>query len=164
MMVNLVLYPAEVLRQRALDVEGFNAELREILQAMVHVMAENKGVGLAAPQVGISRRFFVVRLEDEEPLFFVNPVVLSLSPETAVYEEGCLSLPGIWAKVRRPAALSLRAWDAKGKAFELEADGFLARVIQHELDHLDGVLFPDRLSPGRCQALFEEYERLRSHR
>lgn len=160
--MNLVYYPHEVLRATAEPVGGITAELRDILHEMVEIMERNRGVGLAAPQVGLAQRFFVVKLEDQEPLFFINPELTATSHETTVYEEGCLSLPGIWAEVRRPAAIGIQALNLRGRPFRIDADGFLARVIQHELDHLNGVLFTDHLSEARRNQLLELYRKKRS--
>lgn len=135
----------DVLRQKAASVADIDDKLSHIIEAMFDVMNASRGVGLAAPQVGISQRFFICHAPDDEPRIFINPEIIATSPELSAYEEGCLSIPGIYADVVRPAKVEVQAWDLRGRPFKLEADGFLARVIQHEYDHLNGVLFLDRL-------------------
>lgn len=159
--MDLVFYPHEVLRQRATPVESVTPEIRDALREMVPLMERSRGVGLAAPQVGLSQRFFVVKLQDD-PLYFINPELVATSHETGVYEEGCLSLPGIWAEVVRPLAVTIQAINLKGRPFQLKADGFLARVIQHELDHLNGVLFTDRLDEPLRSQILELYMKKRA--
>ncbi len=159
--MDLVFYPHEVLRQRATPVESVTPEIRDALREMIPLMERSRGVGLAAPQVGLSQRFFVVKLQDD-PLYFINPELVATSHETGVYEEGCLSLPGIWAEVVRPLAVTIQAINLKGRPFQLKADGFLARVIQHELDHLNGVLFTDRLDEPLRSQILELYMKKRA--
>ena len=142
------IFPDPVLRDRSAAVDEFDDELRRLVDDMVETMHAAPGVGLAAPQVGVGRRVMVVDLsvgEDPEQLrVFVNPeIVEEIGTVTDV--EGCLSIPGLSEKVERPQAIRVRARDAAGEPFELEADGWLARAICHETDHLDGVLFVDRL-------------------
>jgi peptide deformylase len=159
--MELVYYPHDILRQTTQPVDSISSELKDFLKEMVQIMDKNRGVGLAAPQVGNSQRFFVAKLQNEEPIFFINPEVLYTSLEKNIYEEGCLSLPGVWAEVKRPAAITIQALNLKGKVFRLEADGFLARVIQHELDHLNGILFFDHLSEKKRELLLEAYQKVR---
>ena len=101
-------------------------------------MKQGKGVGLAAPQVGIPRRFFVMQIDGDKQRVFVNPEIVETSMELDSFEEGCLSIPGVYADLDRPAEIRVQAWNERGRRFTLGADGFLARVIQHELDHLNG--------------------------
>jgi len=151
----LVHYPAPVLRRPAEPVTVFDDELRRFCERMFEVMAEEKGVGLAAPQVGVSRRIFVtdhVRKKDEgpaQPRIWINPAIEA--PEgTTVYEEGCLSFPGIYAKVKRHDRFTIRWQDVHGQQqverLDVSAGQFLGIVVQHELDHLDGTVFVDHLS------------------
>jgi peptide deformylase len=115
---------------------------------MLELMHEEEGAGLAAPQVGLSWRMFVTKADDRRPdLVYVNPALGELDLEIAVREEGCLSLPGITAEVRRPATATMTALDLQGSEFTLRDDGLLARVWQHEVDHLDGVLIIDKMTP-----------------
>ena len=134
-----------VLKSRAVEVEGFDEALRAEIDRMGLLMEDAIGVGLAANQVGLLRRFFVYRVSDEGPLqALVNPVIDWSSDEEETFEEGCLSLPQVVVEVTRPAQIRVSAQDGFGEPLKLEVDGLEARVIQHELDHLDGVLIIDR--------------------
>ena len=134
-----------VLKSRAVEVEGFDEALRAEIDRMGLLMEDAIGVGLAANQVGLLRRFFVYRVSDEGPLqALVNPVIDWSSDEEETFEEGCLSLPQVVVEVTRPAQIRVSAQDRFGEPLKLEVDGLEARVIQHELDHLDGVLIIDR--------------------
>lgn len=137
----------DVLRQKCVSVESneINDELRATLNEMFETMISADGVGLAAPQVGISKRFFVVISDDNVRRVFINPEIIKTSAENSEYEEGCLSLPGVSEKIVRPVKISVSAIDENGKRFVLDdADGLLARIIQHENDHLNGILYIDR--------------------
>ncbi len=139
---------ASVLRRPAdpLDVAAFDpADLRALIQAMFELQYGHAGVGLAAPQVGLSLRLAVIDDRDGAPLALINPERLDASDELTVVAEGCLSIPGWRGPVERPAAIRVRNHTVAGEPYELEAEGYLARVIQHEMDHLDGVLYTDRL-------------------
>ena len=142
------LYPDPILRVKCPPVERFDEELRNLAADMVETMHAAPGVGLAAPQVGVELRLAVVDLsvgkDPEELLVLVNPEVLD-EEGRAIETEGCLSIPDLTDKVERPEGIRLRALDLAGQPFELEADDWLARAILHEIDHLDGVLFVDRL-------------------
>lgn len=139
----------DVLRQKAVPVEPeeINDELRQFINDMFDTMDEAEGVGLAAPQVGVSKRFFVITADDDVRRVFINPQIIYTSNELCDYDEGCLSLPGFDEKITRPARVTVSALDENGKAFTLEADGLLARCIQHENDHLDGIVYIDRGDP-----------------
>ena len=126
---------------------------------MVETMREAKGIGLAGPQVGRMERLFVVQVPDDEPRVFINPRIVAASPEEGPYEEGCLSIPGVYADVQRPLAITVEAWDQHAKPLRLDADGILARVILHEYDHLNGVLFIDHLSQRRRERLLKNYRK-----
>ncbi len=160
------IYPDEVLKRRAEEVEEFNSELKELVNDMFETMYERGGVGLAANQIGVLKRVFVIDLnsgkerQGEEKLVFVNPEILDSEGEI-VHEEGCLSLPGLYKKVKRAAKVKVKAFDLEGKEFELECEGLLARAIQHELDHLNGILFIDRLSPLQKRLALEKFKKLR---
>jgi peptide deformylase len=146
-------YGDPVLRMRAEEVEAFDAELRKVSERMIDLMRDAEGVGLAATQVGILRRFFVFTLEGEERIL-VNPVVTTLGDETGVDSEGCLSLGPVRVPVERSEKVRVEAKDVSGKPVALELEGYPARVVQHELDHLDGVLMLDRTDPAsRREAL-----------
>ncbi len=158
-MLDIYTLGEQVLRNKAEPVLKFDSKLVETLESMVVTMHRARGIGLAAPQVGISQRFFVVQLENEKPLYFINPEIISTSSEKILYEEGCLSIPGVYAEIERSSALVVQALNEKGKRFTLEASGLLARVIFHENDHLDGVLFIDKLIPSVRKKLIEQYEK-----
>ncbi|MGQ0612734.1 MAG: peptide deformylase [Planctomycetaceae bacterium] len=145
--MRIVFYPDPVLKRRAEALEPGAEEPAALALEMVRVMREAKGVGLAAPQVGRSVRLFVASEtgEEQDALICINPEIVTSGPLVA-FEEGCLSLPGLLAEVQRPQRARLRAFDAEGRPFERETEGLLARIFQHEMDHLDGILFIDRIS------------------
>jgi peptide deformylase len=151
----------DTLRQKAAPVTKFDARLAETAEAMVKALHEGKGVGLAGPQVGLLKRIFVVHVDGDVPRVFINPSIIETSPETVKYEEGCLSVPGVWADVIRPKTLKVQAWNERGRPFTLEAGGILARVILHEYDHLEGVLFIDRLSEPKRNRIITKLEKAR---
>jgi peptide deformylase len=128
---------------------------------MFSAMDNGKGVGLAAPQVGRPERFFVIKTDDGKPRVFINPEITRTSEDLVDYEEGCLSIPGVWANVKRPRLVTVQAYNEKGRPFVLDADGLLARVIQHENDHLNGKLFIDHLGDFKRHRILSQYEKLR---
>lgn len=139
----IVKYPDPILREKAAPVHRINERLLNLLDDMAETMYKAEGVGLAAPQVGISKRVFVVDVGDEHGLLeFINPEIIAREGEQ-IGPEGCLSIPGISGDVRRAQKVKVRALNRNGETFELEAEDYLARAIQHELDHLNGVLFID---------------------
>jgi peptide deformylase len=134
-----------VLKSRALPVERFDAALREEIGRMAAIMRDGLGIGLAATQLGVMHRVLVYRIGEDAPLAaLVNPEIEWSSREAEIVEEGCLSLPGVHVDVERPLHVRVRARDQDGEEIEIEASGLEARVIQHEVDHLDGVLMLDR--------------------
>jgi peptide deformylase len=151
-----------VLREHADRVEAVDAEVRTLIRDMFDTMYESDGVGLAAPQVGILHRVIVVdpRDPDVEPLALVNPEIVTASDETEKGEEGCLSIPGLRDVVERPATAVIRGLDVDGNEVVVEADQLLARVLLHEIDHLDGVLFLDRVSPLKRKMLLKKWQKL----
>lgn len=159
--LKLALYPDAVLRAKAEPVSEFDERLAGIAQRMIAIMREEDGIGLAAPQAGVSIRMFVcdvpahpddqpvdngVRLATDGPLVFVNPVIDNASDSRTSLEEGCLSLPDIRGDVIRPEVVTMTAQDLQGESFTIKAGGLLAKCLQHELDHLDGVLIIDKMS------------------
>jgi peptide deformylase len=148
--LHILVAPHPSLKSRARPVTPADAEtVRALVPKMLATMYDAPGIGLAAPQVGVALRLAVVDLMRDNkpaPMVLVNPAIVASSPETAVREEGCLSLPGQYADVERPAAVTVRYQDEAGATHEVTADGLLAACLQHELDHLDGVLFVDHLS------------------
>ncbi len=146
--LEVYLYGSEILRGHSAPVEDFDDRLRELYNGMVQAMTREDGVGLAAPQVGLSQRFLIARDERggwPSILPMVNPEILFRSEERCGLSEGCLSLPGITADVQRPVRIRVRYQDLEGQECELEADDWLARIVQHEIDHLEGILFVDHL-------------------
>jgi peptide deformylase len=140
----------KVLKQKSAPVERVDDELRALMDDMLETMYAAPGIGLAAIQVGVARRVIVMDLSrgetPKEPRFFVNPEIVWTSEEQAPYEEGCLSVPEIYEEVERPTKVRVRYLDYHGEAVEEEAEGLFATCIQHEIDHLEGVLFIDYLS------------------
>ena len=146
----IVIEPDPILRKKSEPLEKVDDEIRELLDDMLETMYAAPGIGLAAVQVGILKRIIVIDIskdkEKKSPLFLINPEIISKSKKTSVYEEGCLSLPGHFAEIERPAECQIKFVDYNGKEKELMANGLLATCIQHEVDHLNGVLFIDYLS------------------
>jgi len=146
----IITAPDPRLKQIAQPVEKVDAEVRKLMDDMLETMYAAPGIGLAAIQVGVPRRVIVMDLhrpdEPKAPRYFVNPEILWASEETAPYEEGCLSVPEIYDEVERPAQVKLRYLNYAGETVEEDAEGLFAVCIQHEMDHLDGVLFIDHLS------------------
>lgn len=141
----------EILRKKSREVEQVDDRIRDLLDDMVDTMHKYNGVGLSAVQVGILKRLVVIDLyDDKDPIKLVNPVILKTKGEQEV-EEGCLSFPNKYAKMIRPAEVVAEALDENGKKIKIKAKGLLAQAICHELDHLDGVLFVDKMIPGTLQ-------------
>ena len=160
----ILLLGEEALRDPGVEVEAFDDELRVLVQDMLETMYFAEGIGLAAPQIGVSLRVCVLDLRDEDNpeggcWVLVNPVILEASDEEDKSTEGCLSIPDMEEVVTRPAHVTVRAFDAEGQAVEVEADGLLARALQHEIDHLDGVLFIDRLTTYKRRALLKKWKK-----
>ena len=148
-----------LLRKKAEPVKPINAEIVKIAEEMIETMRQSKGVGLAAPQVGLMKRIFVIHIEGDIPRIFINPSIVATSQETVKQEEGCLSLPVVWADVVRPEAVRVQALNEKGRPFTIETSGVLARVILHEYDHLEGVLFIYRLSEVKRNKILAKLEK-----
>jgi peptide deformylase len=157
--MEILVFGHPALREKAKPVENIDGELKETIEKMANIMYKAKGIGLAANQVGILKRFFIMDIsqrEGERKLeVYINPEILSAEGET-IYEEGCLSIPGYYAPVKRYAKLFIRAYDINGNPFERELEGIAAIAFQHENDHLDGILFVDRLSTLKKQ-LFKKW-------
>ncbi|HOC81851.1 MAG: Peptide deformylase 2 [Synergistetes bacterium ADurb.Bin155] len=150
-------YPEQVLRKGSQDVTDFGEDLQSLLRDMWETMVSNDGVGLAAPQIGVSLRVAVIGWRDRR-IVLVNPVVIEQEGEEEL-EEGCLSAPGFYEKVTRPARVVVEAQDEHGEPIRLEEEGFLARVLMHEIDHLEGKLFLDRLSPLKRRYLKKKLQK-----
>lgn len=133
----------KTLKQKSLPVKHIDAGVRSLIREMKEVIKQNNGVGLAAIQVGEPTRIIICEIDDKF-YTFINPEIIKSFPETSVMEEGCLSLPNIYGQVERSKKITLRAIDFNGKKIKMKAFGLLARVIQHEIDHIDGILFIDK--------------------
>ena len=146
----IVIEPDPILRKKSSLIENVDDQVRRLMDDMLLTMYEAPGIGLAAVQVGILRRVIVIDISKDDqkkkPMFFVNPKITHKSKKTSVYEEGCLSLPGHFAEIERPSECHVNYIDYNGREKELKADGLLATCLQHEIDHLNGILFIDYLS------------------
>lgn len=164
-MAKIVRMGDPVLRTVARPVDEFDGELREEISWMGQLMHDALGVGLAAPQVGISHRLFVYRVEPDSPIVAViNPELEWTGDDTELGEEGCLSIPGIQVDVERPVHVRVGGLDANGDVVHIEAEGLEARVIQHEMDHLDGVLILDRTSKDERKAAMRKLREMERSR
>ena len=147
---NIVIEPDPILRKKSDILEKVDDELRILLDDMLETMYSAPGIGLAAVQIGILKRLIVIDIskdkEKKNPIFLINPEIISKSKNTSIYEEGCLSLPGHFAEIERPEECQIKYIDYEGKKNEMKANGLLATCIQHEIDHLNGILFIDYLS------------------
>ncbi|MDR2363291.1 MAG: peptide deformylase [Spirochaetaceae bacterium] len=157
--MEILILGNELLRQKAAPIKNISGDYKKIATEMVDALHRGKGVGLAGPQVGLMERIFVIHIEGDVPRVFINPSIIGTSQDMVKYEEGCLSLPGIWADVRRPSSVRVQAWNEKGRPFTLDAGGILARVIQHEYDHLEGVLFIDRLPEPKRNRVLDKFKK-----
>ncbi len=144
MLLEITKLGEEILRKTAEPVQEINDEIRQLADDMFETMIEADGVGLACPQVGKNLRMFVVIADDDVRRVFINPEIIKTSEELGDYDEGCLSIPKVYETIRRPVKVTVQAFNEKGKPFTLDADGLLARIIQHENDHLNGIMFIDR--------------------
>ncbi len=146
----LIILPDPLLRQVSKPIERVDADFQRLADDMLETMYDAPGIGLAAIQIGVPRRMLVIDVsregEEKQPLVFVNPEIVVSSDERSVYEEGCLSIPDYYAEVERPATVTVKYLDRDGKEQTVEADGLLATCLQHEIDHLNGVLFIDHIS------------------
>ena len=158
-------YPHPVLKIKCEKVEKVDEEIRQLLDDMLETMYDAVGVGLAAPQIGVSKRIMVIdESHDDEkktPLFMINPEIIEKSQDCILGEEGCLSVPDMRADVERFAEIKVKYLDYHGEEKILNADDFLAIVIQHEIDHLDGLLYIDRISRLKRQMLLKKLEKAR---
>jgi peptide deformylase len=159
----LHLLGSPVLRQRAAPLDAVDDAVRELVGDLFETMRAAKGVGLAANQVGVARRVAVVDVgeDDPGPLVLINPVIVSRGAETASAEEGCLSIPEIFGEVTRPESVVVEALDRDGRPWRATVSGYKARAVQHEIDHLDGVLFLDHLSAVKRSLLLAKWKKSR---
>jgi peptide deformylase len=157
----LIILPDPILRQVSKPIETIDSEVKKLADDMLETMYDAPGIGLAAIQIGVARRMLVLDVskdgEDKKPLVFINPEVVSSTDARSVYEEGCLSIPDYYAEVERPAGITVRHLDRDGKEQLTEADGLLATCLQHEIDHLNGVLFIDHISKLKREMVIRKF-------
>ncbi|PYE46787.1 peptide deformylase [Rhizobium sp. PP-F2F-G20b] len=157
----LIILPDPLLRQISTPVERVDDNVRRVADDMLETMYDAPGIGLAAIQIGLPRRLLVIDLakegDDAAPQVFINPEILTSTDERSVYEEGCLSIPDYYAEVERPAGITLRYLDREGRQQEIAADGLLATCLQHEIDHLNGVLFIDHISKLKREMVVRKF-------
>lgn len=163
-LLKIELLGSEVLRRKADDVDGPGEELDALIADMFETMYAEKGIGLAAPQIGLSKRLVVVDVNDEQgeemgPFALLNPRIVESGTALDKHEEGCLSIPGVTGVVERPWTVTVEGLTQKGEPVRIEAEGMLARCLQHEIDHLNGVLFIDRLSPLKRNMVLRKYRK-----
>lgn len=171
--LDIIKIPDKILKEKSTPVERFDEELQLLLYNMLETMYAAPGIGLAAPQVGILRQIVTIDVakpeEDAppdaprpmEPMCFVNPKIVWSSDEMSTYEEGCLSIPEFYAEIERPAEVIVQYQDQNGKEIELKTDGLLATCIQHEVDHLNGVLFIDYLSKLKRDRVIKKFTKIK---
>jgi peptide deformylase len=157
-MLPIITLGDERLRKHSIVVPDLNGAIHSIITQMFESIEAGKGIGLAAVQVGNPYRIFVTELPQDKKRVFVNPEIVATSVEQGAFEEGCLSIPGVEAEVLRPLQVRIQAWNEQGKHFVLDAEALLARVIQHEFDHLNGVLFIDRIDPKKRERLVKRFK------
>lgn len=158
--MEIITHPNPVLKQRAADVDDFGTpELKNLIVTLTAEMYRAPGIGIAATQIGVMKRVFVYDIDDG-PVALCNPTIVSFSEETELVEEGCLSLPGVEIPIPRAVSLACEAFDMDGNPVRIEASDLLARVLQHEIDHLDGVLIIDRASAHDRRDAIKRYNEL----
>lgn len=157
----LIILPDPLLRQVSQPIERIDGYMQKLADDMLETMYDAPGIGLAAIQVGIPRRMLVIDVSREgdpkEPLVFINPEIVTSSDERSVYEEGCLSIPDYYAEVERPARVTVKSLDREGREVTTEADGLLATCLQHEIDHLNGILFIDHISRLKREMVIKKF-------
>ncbi|MGO7159489.1 peptide deformylase [Rhizobium johnstonii] len=157
----LIILPDPVLRQLSKPIERVDSDLQRLADDMLETMYDAPGIGLAAIQIGVPRRMLVIDIsregEEKQPQVFINPEIVKSSDERSLYEEGCLSIPDYYAEVERPAVVSVKYLDRNGKEQTVEADGLLATCLQHEIDHLNGVLFIDYISRLKREMVIKKF-------
>lgn len=157
----LIILPDPILRQISSTIETIDSEVKKLADDMLETMYDAPGIGLAAIQIGVARRMLVLDVskdgEDKQPLVFINPEIVASTDARSVYEEGCLSIPDYYAEVERPAGITVKHLDRDGKQQLTEADGLLATCLQHEIDHLNGVLFIDHISKLKREMVIRKF-------
>lgn len=157
-------YPDEVLKKKASEITDIDGNIQKLIDDMIETMYKSNGIGLAAPQVGVSKRLIIVdispREENNSLIVMINPQIVSTEGEL-LSEEGCLSLPGFITRLKRNEKIFVKGVDRKGKEIEIETNGLLGRAIQHEIDHLDGILLIDRISPLKRELFRKKYQKIK---
>ena len=159
-MLTIVKYPNPVLRRKAVSIHDIDEDIRRLSDDMIEAMYLDEGVGLAAPQVGVSKRLIVLDV-GQGPMTLINPEIFRSEEEQHTVEEGCLSLPGIRIDIARPTQIIVRGIDDKGETREIQAEGLIARVLQHEIDHLNGILIIDHASSIQRSLLKPKLKKLK---
>lgn len=162
MKLNLKLYPDPILRKRCEPIEGITPEVKELVFAMLATMKAKNGVGLAGPQVGVLKQIIVIGEIPKvtKPIGLINPKIIKKAKGKEFGEEGCLSIPGIYEKVSRSKIIKVSGITPEGKRMIFETEDLFARVLQHEIDHLSGILFPDRMNPFRRIKTYRKYQQV----
>ena len=157
----LIILPDPILRQPSRPFEQVDTEVLRLADDMLETMYDAPGIGLAAVQIGVPRRLLVIDIsrddEDNKPQVFINPEIVATSDDRSVYEEGCLSIPDYYAEVERPATVTVQYIGRDGKQETVEADGLLATCLQHEIDHLNGILFIDHISRLKREIVIKKF-------
>lgn len=157
-------YPDEILKKKASEIKDINGNIQKLIDDMIETMYKSNGIGLAAPQVGVSKRLIIVdispREENNSLIVIINPQIVSTEGEV-LSEEGCLSLPGFITRLKRNEKVFVKGIDRKGKEIQIETDGLLSRAIQHEIDHLEGILLIDRISPLKRELFRKKYQKIK---
>lgn len=160
----LIILPDPLLRQQSTPIERVDSDALRLADDMLETMYDAPGIGLAAIQIGVPRRMLVIDIsredEDRKPVIFINPEILKVSDELSTYEEGCLSIPDYYAEVERPAVLTVKYVGRDGKEQTIEADGLLATCLQHEIDHLNGILFIDHISRLKRDMVIKKFTKV----
>ncbi|MBF6057530.1 peptide deformylase [Thiomicrorhabdus heinhorstiae] len=159
--LDIVLYPEQGLREVCSPIAEMNDDLDKLIDDMFYTMYDAPGIGLAAPQIAVQQRLIVVDVSEtkDQPIALINPKIVASSGEI-IWEEGCLSLPGVYAKVKRPSHILVQGMDRDGKKIEMQADDLLAVCIQHEIDHLNGKLFIDHLSGLKRTRALQKFRKM----
>jgi len=151
-------YGEEVLREKSLTVKEITPEILNLIRDMAETMYDASGLGLAAPQIGVSKRIAIIDGQEEGLIILINPIMVKSEGEV-IEEEGCLSIPEAYSKVKRSSKITVKAIDENGEPIEITKEGLMARTLQHELDHLEGILFIDRIGRAKRQLLLNELKK-----
>ncbi len=167
-LLEIVFAPDERLKTKCAPIEAVTDDIKALAQDMLDTMYKAPGIGLAAPQIGVLKQLVVLDVADKDsppaPMVLINPEITWFSEERSVYKEGCLSIPDAYADVERPAKIKLRYVDLDGQTHEIEAEGLLATCLQHEIDHINGVLFTDHLPALRRSMIMTKMRKLKRER